>query len=38
MDDYDIPFEGMGEDEFLYRAMNEDDRRRAIVQASSPRS
>ena len=25
MDDYDIPFEGMGEDEFLYRAMNEDD-------------
>ena len=26
MDDYDIPFEGMGEDEFLYRAMNEDDR------------
>ena len=25
MDDYDIPFEGMGEDEFLYRDMNEDD-------------
>ena len=24
MDDYDIPFEGMGENEFLYRAMNED--------------
>ena len=25
MDDYDIPFEGMGEAAFLYRAMNEDD-------------
>ena len=25
MDDYDIPFDGMGEDEFRYRAMNEDD-------------
>ena len=25
MDDYDIPFDGMSEDEFLYRAMNEDD-------------
>ena len=25
MDDYDIPFDSMGEDEFLYRAMNEDD-------------
>lgn len=24
MDDYDIPFDGMSEDEFLYRAMNED--------------
>lgn len=25
MDDYDIPFEGMSEEEFLYRAMNEED-------------
>jgi len=25
MEDYDIPFDGMSEDEFLYRAMNEDD-------------
>ena len=25
MDDYDIPFDGMSEEEFLYRAMNEDD-------------
>ena len=25
MDDYDIPFDGMSEDEVLYRAMNEDD-------------
>lgn len=25
MDDYDIPFDGMSEDEFLYRAMNEAD-------------
>ena len=24
MDDYDIPFEGMSEEEFLYRAMNEE--------------
>ena len=24
MDDYDIPFDGMSEDEFLYRAMTED--------------
>ena len=24
MDDYDIHFDGMSEDEFLYRAMNED--------------
>lgn len=25
MDDYDIPFDGMSEEDFLYRAMNEDD-------------
>lgn len=25
MDDYDIPFDGMSEDEFMYRAMNDDD-------------
>lgn len=25
MDDYEIPFDDMGEEEFLYRAMNEED-------------
>jgi len=25
MDDYDIPFDGMSEDEFLYRSMNEEE-------------